>query len=219
MSNVSIFSMIDLISSILFIFQVSLMMTIVGLAQNFVGSNNLNLLQPLGQFGTRLHGGKDSASPRYIFTMLRWADNQTANNLQATGLTYLRISWFTESVINSKVLPNFLSFQHPGPPRFPTRGRQPAQVQLRRQPARGAGVVHAHHPHCAHKRLWRYRHRLGQQDSQLRHQRDRQQHPPYAQRRGASAHGEDQKRLMVISAILCLLMCTSDDEGAFFSFP
>lgn len=54
----------------LFIFQVSLMMTIVGLAQNFVGSNNMNLLQPLGQFGTRLHGGKDSASPRYIFTML-----------------------------------------------------------------------------------------------------------------------------------------------------
>ncbi|XP_040923149.1 DNA topoisomerase 2-alpha isoform X3 [Toxotes jaculatrix] len=50
--------------------EVSLMMTIIGLAQNFVGSNNLNLLQPLGQFGTRLHGGKDSASPRYIFTML-----------------------------------------------------------------------------------------------------------------------------------------------------
>lgn len=48
------------------------MMTIIGLAQNFVGSNNLNLLQPLGQFGTRLHGGKDSASPRYIFTMLRY---------------------------------------------------------------------------------------------------------------------------------------------------
>jgi len=55
------------------ILQVSLMMTIVGLAQNFVGSNNLNLLQPQGQFGTRLHGGKDSASPRYIFTMLRSA--------------------------------------------------------------------------------------------------------------------------------------------------
>lgn len=49
------------------------MMTIVNLAQNFVGSNNLNLLQPMGQFGTRLHGGKDSASPRYIFTMLRSA--------------------------------------------------------------------------------------------------------------------------------------------------
>ncbi|XP_008827665.1 DNA topoisomerase 2-alpha isoform X2 [Nannospalax galili] len=50
--------------------EMSLMMTIISLAQNFVGSNNLNLLQPIGQFGTRLHGGKDSASPRYIFTML-----------------------------------------------------------------------------------------------------------------------------------------------------
>uniref|UniRef100_A0A8C5QB52 DNA topoisomerase 2 n=1 Tax=Leptobrachium leishanense TaxID=445787 RepID=A0A8C5QB52_9ANUR len=50
--------------------EASLMMTIVNLAQNFVGSNNINVLQPIGQFGTRLHGGKDSASARYIFTML-----------------------------------------------------------------------------------------------------------------------------------------------------
>ncbi|XP_055342931.1 DNA topoisomerase 2-alpha-like isoform X3 [Paramacrobiotus metropolitanus] len=48
----------------------SLMSTIVGLAQNFVGSNNINLLLPLGQFGTRLLGGKDAASARYIFTNL-----------------------------------------------------------------------------------------------------------------------------------------------------
>ena len=48
----------------------SLMGTIINLAQNFVGSNNLNLLLPIGQFGTRLHGGKDAASPRYIFTNL-----------------------------------------------------------------------------------------------------------------------------------------------------
>lgn len=48
----------------------SLCSTIVNLAQNFVGSNNLNLLYPGGQFGTRLCGGKDSASPRYIFTMM-----------------------------------------------------------------------------------------------------------------------------------------------------
>jgi DNA topoisomerase-2 len=46
------------------------MSTIINLAQNFVGSNNLNLLLPIGQFGTRLHGGKDDASPRYIFTAL-----------------------------------------------------------------------------------------------------------------------------------------------------
>ncbi|XP_076167856.1 DNA topoisomerase 2 isoform X2 [Ptiloglossa arizonensis] len=50
--------------------EVSLMATIINLAQNFVGSNNINVLQPIGQFGTRLAGGKDSASPRYIFTML-----------------------------------------------------------------------------------------------------------------------------------------------------
>ena len=44
--------------------------TIVGMAQDFVGSNNINLFEPLGQFGTRLQGGKDSASERYIFTRL-----------------------------------------------------------------------------------------------------------------------------------------------------
>ena len=49
----------------------SLTNTIVGLAQNFVGSNNINFLVPAGQFGTRLHGGSDAASARYIFTRLR----------------------------------------------------------------------------------------------------------------------------------------------------
>jgi DNA topoisomerase-2 len=48
----------------------SLMDAIVGLAQNYVGANNINLLAPNGQFGTRLEGGKDSAAPRYIFTAL-----------------------------------------------------------------------------------------------------------------------------------------------------
>eukprot|EP00968_Pinguiococcus_pyrenoidosus_P019326 scaffold2093_cov241-Pinguiococcus_pyrenoidosus.AAC.3 len=50
--------------------EASLASTIVGLAQNFVGSNNINLLVPSGQFGTRAMGGKDAASPRYIFTRL-----------------------------------------------------------------------------------------------------------------------------------------------------
>jgi DNA topoisomerase-2 len=48
----------------------SLNQAIVGMAQNFVGSNNINLLYPDGQMGTRIMGGKDSASPRYIFTRL-----------------------------------------------------------------------------------------------------------------------------------------------------
>lgn len=46
----------------------SLMMTIVNLAQDYIGSNNINLLMPNGQFGTRDQGGKDHASARYIFT-------------------------------------------------------------------------------------------------------------------------------------------------------
>ena len=50
--------------------EASLNGAIVGMAQNFVGSNNINLLRPNGQFGTRLAGGKDSASERYIFTQL-----------------------------------------------------------------------------------------------------------------------------------------------------
>jgi DNA topoisomerase II len=50
--------------------EVSLQQTIVGLAQTFVGSNNLNYLEPSGNFGTRLQGGSDAASARYIYTRL-----------------------------------------------------------------------------------------------------------------------------------------------------
>lgn len=50
--------------------EASLCAAIVGMAQNFVGSNNINLLLPNGQFGSRLLGGKDAASARYIFTQL-----------------------------------------------------------------------------------------------------------------------------------------------------
>jgi len=50
--------------------EASLMSTIIGMAQNFVGANNINLLRPVGQFGSRLLGGKDAASPRYIHTYL-----------------------------------------------------------------------------------------------------------------------------------------------------
>jgi DNA topoisomerase-2 len=48
----------------------SLYGAIVNMAQNFVGSNNINLLEPNGQFGTRLQGGDDAASERYICTQL-----------------------------------------------------------------------------------------------------------------------------------------------------
>jgi DNA topoisomerase-2 len=48
----------------------SLVQTIIGLAQDFVGSNNINLLKPNGSFGTRNMGGKDASAARYIYTEL-----------------------------------------------------------------------------------------------------------------------------------------------------
>ncbi len=50
--------------------EASLQGAIIGMAQNFVGSNNINLLEPNGQFGTRIMGGSDAASCRYIHTEL-----------------------------------------------------------------------------------------------------------------------------------------------------
>ena len=49
----------------------SLVGAVIGMAQDYVGSNNVNLLEPKGQFGTRLQSsGSDHASERYIFTNL-----------------------------------------------------------------------------------------------------------------------------------------------------
>lgn len=77
----------------------SIMGTIVNMAQNYVGSNNINLLLPNGQFGTRLGGkdkklGSDSASERYIFTNLnkitklifKSEDNNLLNYLDSDGM-------------------------------------------------------------------------------------------------------------------------------------
>ena len=50
--------------------EASLNGAIINMAQNFVGSNNINIFEPRGQFGTRVQGGKDAASERYIFTCL-----------------------------------------------------------------------------------------------------------------------------------------------------
>ena len=73
--------------------EASLQEAIIGLAQDFVGSNNINLLMPNGQFGSRIEGGKDNASPRYIFTCLnnivkslfKEDDNYILNYLEDDG--------------------------------------------------------------------------------------------------------------------------------------
>jgi DNA topoisomerase-2 len=69
--------------------EASLNGAIVGMAQNFVGSNNINLLLPNGQFGTRLQGGKDSASERYIFTQLNKMTRSIFPSSDDNVLTYL----------------------------------------------------------------------------------------------------------------------------------
>jgi DNA topoisomerase-2 len=70
--------------------EASLQGTIIGLAQNFVGSNNLALLVPSGQFGTRLMGGKDAASPRYIFTRLAPYTRKVFDPLDDPVLRYVK---------------------------------------------------------------------------------------------------------------------------------
>ena len=67
----------------------SLAGTIVAMAQNFVGSNNINLLMPNGQFGTRNKGGKDSASSRYIFTELNKVTRHIFNQNDSPLMDYI----------------------------------------------------------------------------------------------------------------------------------
>ena len=69
--------------------EASLNGAIVGMAQTFVGSNNINLFVPSGQFGTRLQGGKDSASERYIYTYLNKLTRLIFNENDDKILTYL----------------------------------------------------------------------------------------------------------------------------------
>jgi len=67
----------------------SLVEAIIGEAQEYVGSNNINMLLPLGQFGTRMAGGKDHASERYIFTMLNPIAKYIYREADLSVLNYL----------------------------------------------------------------------------------------------------------------------------------
>ena len=69
--------------------EASLNGTIVNMAQTHVGSNNIALLVPSGQFGTRIQGGKDAASPRYIFTRLSMATRMLFNPHDDALLTFM----------------------------------------------------------------------------------------------------------------------------------
>jgi DNA topoisomerase-2 len=67
----------------------SLNKAIIAMAQNFTGSNNINVLQPNGQFGTRTLGGKDAGSPRYLHTALANITFKLFNEDDAKILNYL----------------------------------------------------------------------------------------------------------------------------------
>jgi DNA topoisomerase-2 len=67
----------------------SLIGAIINMAQNYVGSNNINLLEPSGQFGTRVDGGKDAASARYIFTRLSDITDKIIRKEDSPVLAYL----------------------------------------------------------------------------------------------------------------------------------
>lgn len=82
---------------------------IVNMAQNFVGSNNINILMPNGQFGTRLQGGKDSASERYIFTNLNKITRMIFKKEDDAILTYLKDDGtFVEPIYYLPIIPMIL---------------------------------------------------------------------------------------------------------------
>jgi DNA topoisomerase-2 len=89
--------------------EASLNGAIVGMAQNYVGSNNIHLLMPNGQFGTRLEGGKDSASERYIFTMLNPITRFIFPSADDNILTYLNDDGlYVEPIYYAPIIPMIL---------------------------------------------------------------------------------------------------------------
>ena len=89
--------------------EASLNKAIVGMAQNYVGSNNINVLMPNGQFGTRLQGGKDSASERYIFTLLSSITRQIFPQADDDILEYLNDDGLSvEPVFYAPIIPMIL---------------------------------------------------------------------------------------------------------------
>jgi hypothetical protein len=79
------------------------------MAQNFVGSNNVNLLIPNGQFGTRLQGGKDSASERYIFTLLNKITRNIFQQTDDNVLEYLNDDGLSvEPIYYAPIIPMIL---------------------------------------------------------------------------------------------------------------
>jgi DNA topoisomerase-2 len=70
--------------------ETSLEGTIVGMAQDYPGANNINLLVPQGNFGYRNEAGKNHASSRYIKTCLENITDKIFNKYDNCILEYLK---------------------------------------------------------------------------------------------------------------------------------
>ena len=69
---------------------VSLTQAIVKMAQDFTGSNNMSLLFPSGNYGSRALKGIDAAQPRYIFTRLTEIAKEIYNPNDLPLMNYLK---------------------------------------------------------------------------------------------------------------------------------
>ena len=88
--------------------EASLNAAIIGMAQNFIGSNNINLLLPNGQFGTR-RTGQDHASERYIYTQLNKITRFLFPKEDDAVLTYLDDDGFiVEPIFYAPIVPMIL---------------------------------------------------------------------------------------------------------------
>jgi DNA topoisomerase-2 len=78
----------------------SLEKTIINMAQDYVGANNLPLLLPLSQFGSRFRSGHDYGAPRYIKTKL---NKDLVSALFRTEDDYVLDYTYDEGVCNEPV--------------------------------------------------------------------------------------------------------------------
>lgn len=89
--------------------EASLQGAIINMAQDYVGSNNINVFKPNGNFGSRRLGGEDAASPRYIFTQLHKVTKLIYNDKDEPILEYqLEEGDIVEPVVYYPIIPMIL---------------------------------------------------------------------------------------------------------------
>jgi len=82
---------------------------IIGMGQDFTGSNNISYLQKEGNFGSRLKGGKDAAAARYLFTNLSDITRNVFDSNDENVLDYIfEEGKFIEPIYFIPIIPNIL---------------------------------------------------------------------------------------------------------------